>query len=227
MFLSVLVVYDPSWLPRVTRIIIIREDIWSFNHHTACTLLHTRVSGDTHTHAHARMHTHAVRWKSVEFILCLYPILASSPRESQEQWAATFRRPGTKSKCPVLSWSGTGLMSIGGHGGSVHSTVASQQEGCGFKSRMAQHVGACSWAFLCGVCMFSCVPPIEPHKNMQKEQMLISPVPDQDRTLGPRVLHCWLPASPGFPWGFPWGRTPGWIPPNCMCVCHHSTLVCN
>ena len=51
----------------------------------------------------------------------------------------------------------------GGHGGSVHSTVASQQEGCGFKSRMVQHVGACSRAFLCGVCMFSpCSPGFPP-----------------------------------------------------------------
>ena len=49
------------------------------------------------------------------------------------------------------------------HGGSVRSTVASQQEGCGFKSRIVQHVGACSRAFLCGVCMFSpCSPGFPP-----------------------------------------------------------------
>ena len=35
----------------------------------------------------------------------------------------------------------------------MRSTVASQQEGCGFKSRMVQHVGASSRAFLCGVCI--------------------------------------------------------------------------
>ena len=33
------------------------EDIWSFNGHTACTLLQHRVSGDTHTHTHTHSHT--------------------------------------------------------------------------------------------------------------------------------------------------------------------------
>ena len=55
-----------------------------------------------------------------------------------------------------------------GHGGTVRSTVASQQEGRGFKSCMVQHVGACSRAFLCGVCnvlhVFTRVPPIEPQE---------------------------------------------------------------
>ena len=74
----------------------------------------------------------------------------------------------------------------------MRSTVASQQEGRVFKSRIVQHVGACSRAFLCGVCMFSpCspgFPPLNPNnKNMQKEQMLVGqmlvgPVPDQVRT---------------------------------------------
>ena len=77
---------------------------------------------------------------------------------------------------------------IRGHGGSVHSTVASQQEGCGFKSRMVQH---CRGLFpglsvqsLHVLPVFTRVPPIAPHnnKNMQKEQMLFGPVPDQDRT---------------------------------------------
>ena len=50
-----------------------------------------------------------------------------------------------------------------GHGGIVRSTVASQQEGHGFKSRIVQHVGACSRAVLCGVCMFSpCSPGFPP-----------------------------------------------------------------
>ena len=50
-----------------------------------------------------------------------------------------------------------------GHSGTVRSTVASQQEGRGFKSRIVQHVGACSRAFLCGVCMFSpCSPGFPP-----------------------------------------------------------------
>ena len=54
--------------------------------------------------------------------------------------------------------------------------------------------------------VFTRVPPIEPHKNknMQKEQTLISPVPDQDTTghldLVPRrrIAGCpLLPAVPG------------------------------
>ena len=89
----------------------------------------------------------------------------------------------------------------------MRSTVASQQEGCGFKSRMVQDVRACSRAFLCGVCVFTRVPPIEPYnnKNMQKEEMLISPVPDQDRTghldlvPGRRIAGC--PLLLAFPGG--------------------------
>ena len=45
--------------------------------------LHTWVVTHTHTHTH----THA-GGTTVEGVLCFYPILASSPRDSQEQWAA-------------------------------------------------------------------------------------------------------------------------------------------
>ena len=73
------------------------------------------------------------------------------------------------------------------HGGSVRSTVASQQEGCVFKSRMVQHVGAWSRTFLCGVCIFS---PGSPHRTPQQkhaeEQMPFGPVVVRDR-LGPRA----------------------------------------
>ena len=74
-----------------------------------------------------------------------------------------------------------------GHGGTVRSTVASQQEGRGFKSRIVQHVGACSRAFLCGVCMFSPCYSGSPRrtptiKTCKKEQMLVGPDPDQVRT---------------------------------------------
>ena len=54
------------------------------------TLLHT-VSGDTHTHTHT--HTHA-GGMTVEGVLCIYPILASSPKDIQEQWAASDAAPG-------------------------------------------------------------------------------------------------------------------------------------
>ena len=50
------------------------------------------VSGDTRTHAHA--HTHACRWDDGGRCSLLFPILASSPRDSQEQWAASDAAPG-------------------------------------------------------------------------------------------------------------------------------------
>ena len=114
----------------------------------------------------------------------------------------------------------------------MRSTVASQQEGRGFKSRIVQHVGACSRAFLCGVCMFSLCspgfPPLNPNnKNMQKEQLLNSPVPDQDRTehldLVPGRRIAGRPLLLAVPGG---GRQDGkkqkinsTDSPNCMCVC--------
>ena len=61
-----------------------------------------RVSGDTHTHA--------VRWKSVECLLCFFPSWRPPPGKARSSGQPAMRRPGTK--CPVLSWSGTGLMSI-------------------------------------------------------------------------------------------------------------------
>ena len=132
-----------------------------------------------------------------------------------------------------------------GHGGTVRSTVASQQEGCGFKSRIVQHVGACSRAFLCGVCMFSpCspgFPPLNPNnKNMQKEQMLVGPDPDPDQVrtehldLVPGRRIAGRPLLLAVPGG---GRQDGKtqrtsstvVPPACvcvLCVCHRS-YVCN
>ena len=116
------------------------------------------------------------------------------------------------------------IVIIGGHGGSVRSTVASQQEGCGFKSRMVQHVGACSRAFLCGVCMFSpCSPGFPPLNPITTKTCKKEPGQDWALGLGPRAPHCWLPTAPGCPWG----RTPRWVEcrrsipptPNCMCVC--------
>ena len=118
-----------------------------------------------------------------------------------------------------------------------HSAVASQQEGRGFKSRIVQHVGACSRAFLCGVCMFS---PCSPHrtptiKNMQKEQMLVGPDPDQVRTERlDLVPGCCIAGRPLL-LDVPGGRMPGWdksreqLPPSshlhvCVCV---SPLMCN
>ena len=119
----------------------------------------------------------------------------------------------------------------------MRSTVVSQQEGCGFKSRMVQHVGACSRAFLCGVCMFS--HPGSPHRTPQQkhaeEQMLFGPVPDHDRTghldLVPGRRNDGCPLLLAFPGG---GR-PGWekcrgdIPPTfhlnvCVCVCVALTV---
>ena len=52
------------------------------------TRCYTHMSGDTHnTHTHAGGTT-------VEDVLCVFSILASSPRDSQEQWAASDAAPG-------------------------------------------------------------------------------------------------------------------------------------
>ena len=65
---------------------------------------YTHMSGDTHT----------CRWDNGGRCSLLFPSLASSPRDSQEQWAASDAAPGTKSKskCSVLTWSGSGPTSI-------------------------------------------------------------------------------------------------------------------
>ena len=49
--------------------------------------------GVTHTY---ELHTHNTHMqvKTVEDLLCVYPILASSPGDSQEQWAASDAAPG-------------------------------------------------------------------------------------------------------------------------------------
>ena len=57
------------------------------------------VTHTTHTHTH----THAIRWVG-GIDLLLFPILASSPRDSQEQWAASDAAPGDQVQVlsPVL-----------------------------------------------------------------------------------------------------------------------------
>ena len=112
-------------------------------------------------------------------------------------------------------------------------TVASQQEGRGFKSRFVQHVRACSRAFLCGVCMFvpvfPWVRPIEPHNNKNMQNRCSSVLSLTKTGLGTWTWSpgaaMWQPTAPGIPWG----RMPGWvkgrnyIPPTlltaCVCVC--------
>ena len=117
--------------------------------HTACTHI-THMSGDTHTHTHT--HTHA-GGTTVEGVLCIFPILASSPREDgripRSSGRLAMRRPGTKSKCPVLSWSGTGPKSIclflGFYGGNpgehVENIANSTQKGPGTSPDMLHHAG--------------------------------------------------------------------------------------
>ena len=90
-----------------------------FNGHTACAFfkqgewLHFCTHARMHTRTHAHTRTHMIKVEVGGMSSLLFPILASSARESQEQWAASIAAsPGTKSKCPVLSWSGTGLMSM-------------------------------------------------------------------------------------------------------------------
>ena len=62
---------------------------------------HTRTRARARTHTHTHTHTQ-LRWKSVECLLYFFPILASSPRESQEQWAAIIAAPGDQVPSPVL-----------------------------------------------------------------------------------------------------------------------------
>ena len=69
---------------------------WWHTHIHTHTRTHTQ-SQDTHWHTHMQL-----RWKSVECLLCVSPILASSPRESQEQWAASNAAPGDQVPSPVL-----------------------------------------------------------------------------------------------------------------------------
>ena len=69
-------------------------------------ILHTRVSGDTHAHTHAQL------GESVELIFCFFPSWRPPPGTARSSGRPAMRRPGTKSKCSVLSWSGTGLMSF-------------------------------------------------------------------------------------------------------------------
>ena len=63
--------------------------------HTACT--HITHSEGSHTHTHT--HTHA-GGTTVEDVLCFSPIQASSPRDSQEQWAASDAAPGDRGPSP-------------------------------------------------------------------------------------------------------------------------------
>ena len=75
--------------------------------HTACTHFTHIVSGDTHTHTH----THA-GVTTVECVLCLFPSWRPPPGTSRSSGRPAMRRPGTKSKCSVLTWSGSGPSSI-------------------------------------------------------------------------------------------------------------------
>ena len=52
------------------------------------------TQGEVVTH-----NTHAIISVSRWNLASAFPILASSPRDSQEQWAASNAAPGTKSKC--------------------------------------------------------------------------------------------------------------------------------
>ena len=50
--------------------------------------------------------------ESVELIFCFFPSWRPPPGTARSSGRPAMRRPGTKSKCSVLSWSGTGLLSI-------------------------------------------------------------------------------------------------------------------
>ena len=115
------------------------------------------------------------------------------------------------------------------NGGTVRSTAASQQEGRGFKSRMVQHVGACSRAFLCGVCMFSPCYPGSPRrtptiKTCKKSRC--SSVLTLTKS-GPSTWT-WSPGAASLAAHCSWmslgedsrmGKSREHLPPSCMCMC--------
>ena len=114
----------------------------------------------THTQTHAqpqtRMHTHARTHAQTETQTHVHACMHTHTHTHTQTHAHTHTQTHARTDrdTDTHAW---------GHGGSVRSTVASQQEGCGFKSRIVKHVGACSRAFLCGVCMFSpCSPGFPP-----------------------------------------------------------------
>ena len=125
----------------------------------------------------------------------------------------------------VRLWWGYGQ----GHGGTVRSTAASQQEGRGFKSRMVQHVGACSRAFLCGVCMFSPCYPGSPRrtptiKTCKKSRcssvLTLTKSGPSTWTWSPGaaslVAHCsWMSLGEDSRMG----KSREHLPPSCMCMC--------
>ena len=61
---------------------------------------------------HTHTHTHAVRWSRWNESSAFIPSWCPPPGKARSSGQPSMRRPGTKSKCPVLPWSGTGLMSI-------------------------------------------------------------------------------------------------------------------
>ena len=111
----------------------------------------------------------------------------------------------------------------------LRSTAASQQEGRGFKSRMVQHVGACSRAFLCGVCMFSPCYPGSPRrtptiKTCKKSRC--SSVLTLTKS-GPSTWT-WSPGAASLAAHCSWmslgedsrmGKSREHLPPSCMCMC--------
>ena len=60
----------------------------------------------THTH------THTCRWDDGGRCSLLFPSWRPPPGTARSSGRPAMRRPGTKSKCSVLSWSGTGPTSI-------------------------------------------------------------------------------------------------------------------
>ena len=99
----------------------------------------------THTHTHMQVAT-------VEDVLCIFPSWHPPPGTARSSGRPAMRRPGTKSKCSVLTWSGSGPTSIcsfcmflllgfyGGNPGNTGRTCKLHTERPGNKPR---HVARC------------------------------------------------------------------------------------
>ena len=134
--------------------------------------MHTR-----YTHMSGDAHTHARRWDDGGRCSLPYPILASSPRDSQEQWAASDAAPGDQVQVlgPVLVRDRTDehlLFLLGFYGGNPgehgenmqtpHRKAREQAPTCCTMRDLNPRPSCCEATVLCTV------PPVPPRCTFLK-----------------------------------------------------------
>ena len=83
-----------------------------FHLHTDCPIILNEIRRTCPLYSHTRhTHTHA-GGTTVEGVLCFFPSWHPPPGTARSSGRPAMRRPGTKSKCSVLTWSGSGPTSI-------------------------------------------------------------------------------------------------------------------